>query len=169
MREGYKKLTSIATNIVPLDVRGRKGERRLPAGIPDEASGTILVGEDVAFQRRAHARERPCHRERQHNDAAQEEQRGPHFAHPLASGRRRSVALRVLLRTVIHTRDPSSRTARLPRATHEGVHRAQLIHPANDSRRGSIFDLVALARQPGRVYHCSFLSVFPPLRRGSDR
>jgi len=52
----------------------------LPAGIPGETSGTVLVGEDVALDRRAHTRESPRYRERQYDDAAQEEQRSPHFA-----------------------------------------------------------------------------------------
>lgn len=49
---------------------GGEGKRRLPAGIPGEASGTVLGGENVALQRRAHTRESPRHRERQYNDAA---------------------------------------------------------------------------------------------------
>jgi len=47
-----------------------EGKRRLPAGIPGETSGTVLVGENVALQRRAHTRESPRHCERQYNNTA---------------------------------------------------------------------------------------------------
>lgn len=54
--------------------------RGLPAGIPSEASGTVVVGENVTLEGRTYAGESSRDREREYHDAPQQQQRGPHFS-----------------------------------------------------------------------------------------
>lgn len=52
----------------------------LPTGIPGEASGTILIGENVTLEGWTDTGESSRNCDREYHDAPQQQQRGPHFS-----------------------------------------------------------------------------------------